>query len=88
MGIWIPDDIVETFYLDTLHSSIRILQQDNATSRTSTCHDGIYVDVLHPWSSESPNLNPIERIWDNLDQRVRRHQNTPTDVNALKQTLM
>ena len=29
------------------------------------------INVL-PWSAKSPDLNPIEHMWDNLDRRVRR----------------
>ena len=50
------------------------LQHDNATSHTARSvrdflQDRI-VSVL-PWPVKSSDLNPIEHVWDLLDQRVR-----------------
>ena len=50
------------------------LQHDNGTSHTArSVHDFLQdrnVGVL-PWPVKSPDLNPIEHIWDLLDWRVR-----------------
>ena len=34
--------------------------------------------VMHQitWHSQSPNLNPIEMVWDELDRRVKENQLT------------
>ena len=59
------------------------LQHDNATSHTaSSVHDFLQdrnVSVL-PWPAMSPDLNPIEHIWDLLDRRVRVRAIPPRNV--------
>ena len=51
-----------------------ILQHDNATSHTAhSMYDFLQdsnVSVL-TWPAKSPYRNPIEHVWDLLDQRVR-----------------
>jgi hypothetical protein len=40
-----------------------------------------------PWSANSPDLNPIEHVWDFLGKRVRRRQPRPETLNGLRVAL-
>ncbi|CAB4407619.1 unnamed protein product [Rhizophagus irregularis] len=40
-----------------------------------------------PWPAQSPDLNPIENLWDELDRQVRAHRPLPTNRESLCQIL-
>ena len=74
------------------HGVISVFQQDNA--RPHVARDNIQflrnnnIDFIDDWPSKSPDLNPIEHLWDNLDTRVRQRQNLPGNVNELRDALL
>lgn len=68
-----------------------IFQQDNAPAHTSrvsrTFLQDSNVEVLD-WPSKSPDLSPIEHIWDVLGRRLRGRQNQPANLQELAQALI
>jgi transposase len=41
-----------------------------------------------PWPALSPNLSPIEYVWDELGRRVRHRQNPPETLHELRDALV
>jgi transposase len=40
-----------------------------------------------PWPAQSPDLNPIENLWDELERQVRKHKPLPKNPNNLWEIL-
>uniref|UniRef100_A0A673VX79 Tc1-like transposase DDE domain-containing protein n=1 Tax=Salmo trutta TaxID=8032 RepID=A0A673VX79_SALTR len=66
-----------------------MFQHDNARSNVTRICTQILeaenVPVL-PWPS--PDLNPIEHLWDELKRRLRARSNCPTSVSDLTNALV
>lgn len=85
------DEIVDQHILPFINAHAPItLQQDNArphVARVITDHlTNNNVDVLD-WPAVSPDLSPIEHLWDEMDRRLRNQPNQPQNLNELGREL-
>lgn len=85
------NEILAPLVVPIVHLHNLTLQQDNARPHVSRVCSNILqtnnVDIL-PWPAFLPDLNLIEHLRDQLDQRVRRRPNPPTNIQDLEQALL
>ncbi|VDI59753.1 Hypothetical predicted protein [Mytilus galloprovincialis] len=46
------------------------------------------VGMVQAGPALSPDLSPIEHLWDELDKHIRRHHHPPISVNQLRAALV
>jgi hypothetical protein len=87
------DDILDPIVLPFLQQENfdHFFQHDNARCRMArVCQDFLnqnHICVL-PWPALSPDLSPIEHLWDELGRHVHHHQNPPETLQELHDTLV
>ncbi|CAG8834556.1 12576_t:CDS:2, partial [Cetraspora pellucida] len=68
-----------------------IFQQDNATShkywKVKAAFSRAGIPIL-PWPAQSPDLNPIENMWQEVERCLQNSPNKPTSIDDLEKKVI
>ncbi|KAJ1302343.1 hypothetical protein OPQ81_001158 [Rhizoctonia solani] len=86
----LEDKLLETFREHSLPPCHTIFQHDNDPKHTAI-HTRNWITEhrlsLLPWPANSPDMNPIENVWDYLDRQIRMHPHLPRNAKELWEVL-
>ncbi len=84
------NEILIPHMLPAMNLRNEVFQHDNARPHTARATVDFLANqnvTVLPWPSKSPDLNPIEHLWDALDKRVRSRNPAPQNLRQLQQAL-
>ena len=85
-GVIYSDEIIRPVAVPFVQQHHIVFQQDNARSHVArVCQDFLANYNINPldWPPYSPDLSPIEQLWDEMDRRVTGCWNVPATLDQL-----
>ena len=98
--IVVPGNLTAVRYRDEILCPVAVplvrqhqmtFQHDNARPHVArVCQVFLANNNIVPldWPPYSPDMSPIEHLWDELDRRIRRRRNTPNTLGQLRTELL
>ncbi len=81
------DEILRPIVVPFIHDHHSMLQHDNARPHVARiCTQFLEAENIPvlAWPAYSPDMSPIEHVWDSLDQRIRQRVPVPDNIQQLR----
>ncbi len=81
------DEILRPIVVPFIHDHHRMLQHDNAQPHVARiCTQFLEAENIPvlAWPAYSPDMSPIEHVWDALDRRIRQRVPVPANIQELR----
>ncbi len=81
------DEILRPIVVPFLHDHHLMLQNDNARPHVARiCTQFLEAENIPvlAWPAYSPDMSPIEHVWDALDRHTRQRVQVPTNIQLLR----